>query len=69
MSAIERVAAPRPVPAPPAAPVAPYGLHESPLWACADEHSLWGRLVTDPGEIAAIGARVERYSRGRGGRR
>jgi hypothetical protein len=44
------------------APVDPpetgYDLTQSPLWAYADRHSLWGRIVTDPREVAAIRARV-----------
>lgn len=42
-----------------------YDLHDSPLWACADRHSLWGRIVTDPREVEAIRARVLRYGRWR----
>ena len=47
----------------------PYGLADSPLWACADEHSLWGRIVTDPREIDAIRARIAYHGRRRGGAR
>ena len=61
MSAVERAA--------PAAPVQPHDLADSPLWACADEHSLWGRVVDNPAEVEAIAARVRYYSRKRGGRR
>ena len=45
----------------PASTLARYTLHDSPLWT--GEHSLWGRIVTDPREVAAIAARV--YSRRR----
>lgn len=69
MSAVERAAAAVPALLPAAAPVAPYELHDSPLWACAAEHSLWGRVVTDPREVDAIRARVTYWSRKRGGAR
>jgi hypothetical protein len=42
----------------PAAALASYTLHDSPLWSCADQHSLWGRIVTDPQEVALIRHRV-----------
>lgn len=38
-----------------------YTLHDSPLWT--GEHSLWGRIVTDPREVALIHARVARGRR------
>jgi hypothetical protein len=40
-----------------------YDIRDSPLWT--GEHSLWGRVVTDPVEVAAIEARVRRGGRGR----
>lgn len=67
MSAVERAAAAVPALLTAAGPAAP--LADSPLWACADEHALWGRVVSDPREIEAIAARVRYYSRNRGGRR
>jgi hypothetical protein len=40
-----------------------HDIRDSPLWT--GEHSLWGRVVTDPVEVAAIEARVRRGGRGR----
>jgi hypothetical protein len=41
----------------PAAAPRRYTPQDSPLWACADEHHLWGRIVTDPVEVEQIRAR------------
>jgi hypothetical protein len=38
-----------------------YDIHDSPLWTGG--HSLWGRIVTDPREVALIAARVAWYAR------
>ena len=69
MSAVELAGDTAPAPLPTAAPAAPYELADSPLWACAGEHSLWGRVVTDPREIDAIRARIAYQGRRRGGAR
>lgn len=45
----------------PSRALARYDLQDSPLWHHA--HSLWGRIVTDPAEIAAIANRVRHYAR------
>lgn len=37
-------------------------IRDSPLWAAADRHSLWGRVVTDPREIETIRLRVAWYA-------
>ena len=42
-----------------------YELADSPLRAGAERHSLWGRIVTDAGELAVIRARIERSRRPR----
>lgn len=42
----------------PAARPTRYELRDSPLWRSAGDHCLWGRIVTDPAEVARIRAHI-----------